>query len=139
MTASVQDVATQLGRPIDDEWEIRQVKAWLGMADIVIRSRYPNLDRLIDDGRIGQETVNYVEAIAVARYARNPEGTTSKSNRIDDYQETVGTTNARATIMLLDEEWQMLEPKDSGSSGAFTITPSGWRSDGQSAYGPDGW
>lgn len=139
MTASVQDVATQLGRPIDDEWETRQVNAWLEMADIVIRGRYPNLDRLIADGRIDSKTVDYVEAIAVARYARNPEGTTSKSNRIDDYQETVGTTNARATIMLLDEEWQMLEPKDSGSSGAFTIAPSGWRSDGQPAYGTDGW
>lgn len=126
MTAAVADVATQLGRPIDDEWEVKQIEAWLGMVDLAIRKRYPNLDKLIADGRIDPKTVNYVEALAVARYARNPEGSTSKSNRIDDYQETVGTTNARATISLLDEEWELLEPKDSGSSGAFTITPTGW-------------
>ena len=44
MTASVQDVATQLGRPIDEPSEIAQVTAWLELADMLIRQRYPNLD-----------------------------------------------------------------------------------------------
>lgn len=139
MTASVQDVATQLGRDIPDDLETKQVEAWIQIAEAVIRKRYPNLDRLIADGRIDGKTVDYVEALAVARYARNPEGTTSSSTMIDDYQTTVGTKNAIATISLLDEEWELIAPSDSGSTGAFTITPSGWRSDGQSAYGPDGW
>lgn len=138
MTASVQDVATQLGRPIEDEWETRQVEAWIAIADASIRQRYPNLDLLVSSGRIDSRTLNYVEAMAVARFARNPEGTTSKSNRIDDYQETVGTTNAKATISLLDEEWELLAPTDSGlSSGAFTITPTGWS--GHAAERTDLW
>lgn len=139
MTASVQDVATQLGRPITDELETKQVETWIQIAETVIRKRYPMLDRLIADGRIDRRSVDYVEALAVARYARNPEGTTSSSTMIDDYQTTVGTKNAVATISLLDEEWALIAPSDSGSAGAFTITPSGWRADGQSAYGPDGW
>lgn len=127
MTADVSDVATQLGRKIDDPLEMEQITAWIELAEITIRKRYPNLDQIIVDNRLSQKTVNLVEALAVARYARNPEGTTSKSTRIDDYQETVGTTNSVATINLLDSEWALLEPKDYGASGAFTIVPAGWR------------
>ena len=127
MTADVADVATQLGRKIDDPLEMEQITAWIELAEITIRKRYPNLDQIIVDNRLSQKTVNLVEALAVARYARNPEGTTSKSTRIDDYQETVGTTNSVATINLLDSEWALLEPKDYGVSGAFTIVPAGWR------------
>lgn len=123
MTASVKDIAIQLRRTIDDPAETEQVTAWIELAEIAIRKRYPNLDRLIAGGRLKQRTVDLVEAMAVARYARNPEGTTSKSTRIDDYQETVGTTNSVATIDLLDSEWALLEPSDYGASGAFTITP----------------
>lgn len=123
MTASVKDIAIQLRRTIDDPAETEQVTAWIELAEIAIRKRYPNLDQLIADGRLKQRTVDLVEAMAVARYARNPEGTTSKSTRIDDYQETVGTTNSVATIDLLDSEWALLEPSDYGASGAFTITP----------------
>lgn len=123
MTASVKDIAIQLRRTIDDPAETEQVTAWIELAEIAIRKRYPNLDQLIADERLKQRTVDLVEAMAVARYARNPEGTTSKSTRIDDYQETVGTTNSVATIDLLDSEWALLEPSDYGASGAFTITP----------------
>lgn len=127
MTARVKDIAIQLRRTIDDPAETEQVTAWIELAEIAIRKRYPNLDQLIADGRLKQRTVDLVEAMAVARYARNPEGTTSKSTRIDDYQETVGTTNSVATIDLLDSEWALLEPSDYGASGAFTITPAGRR------------
>ena len=123
MTASVKDIAIQLRRTIDDPAETEQVTAWIELAEIAIRKRYSNLDQLIADGRLKQRTVDLVEAMAVARYARNPEGTTSTSTRIDDYQETVGTTNSVATIDLLDSEWALLEPSDYGASGAFTITP----------------
>lgn len=89
--------------------------------------RYPNLDQIIVGGRLAQRTVDLVEALAVARYARNPEAATSKSTRIDDYQETVGTTNSVPTITLLDSEWELLEPSGYGASGAFTIAPVGRR------------
>lgn len=138
MTASVQDVATQLGRPIDEPSEVAQVTAWLELADMLIRQRYPNLDQLIADGRISVNAVNLVEASAVARYSRNPEGYTSKSERIDDYQQTYGMTNSTTGITFTDTEWALLTPTDSGAEGAFTITPMG-RRPYESRYPHDLW
>ena len=138
MTASVQDVATQLGRPIDDPLEINQVTAWIEMAELAIRQRYPNLDQLIADKRISQNAVNMVEASAVARHSLNPEGYTSKSERIDDYQQTYGMTNSAVGITLTDSEWALLTPSDSGAEGAFTITPRGRRPH-ESRYPHDLW
>lgn len=127
MTASVQDVATQLGREITEPTEIAQVLAWIELADMTIRSRYPNLDQLTASRRIDPRTVDLVEAVAVARYARNPEGYTSKSEGIDDYTTTYGLRNASVSIELTDAEWTLLTPSDSGAAGAFTITPAGRR------------
>lgn len=138
MTASVQDVATQLGRPIDDPLEINQVTAWIEMAELAIRQRYPNLDQLIADKRISQNAVNMVEASAVARHSLNPEGYTSKSERIDDYQQTYGMTNSSIGITFTDSEWALLTPSDSGAEGAFTITPMG-RRPYESRYPHDLW
>lgn len=127
MTATVKDVATQLGRPIDEPSEIAQVTAWIELADMLIRQRYPNLDQLIADKRVSENAVNLVEASAVARYARNPEGFTSKSERIDDYQTTYAMTNSTVGLVITDAEWALLIPSDSGAEGAFTITPMGRR------------
>ena len=127
MTASVKDVATQLGRDITDPLEVNQITAWLEMAELVIRQRYPNLDQLIASGRISQDAVDMVEASAVARHSLNPEGYTSKSERIDDYQQTYGMTNSAVGITFTDSEWALLTPTDSGAEGAFTITPAGRR------------
>lgn len=127
MTASVDDVAKQLGRQVTDPLEVNQLTSWIELAEITIRKRLPNLDLIVASGRLGQRTVDLVEALAVARYARNPEGTTSKSIRIDDYQETVGTTNSVPTITILDDEWRLLEPSDYGASSVFTIVPAGRR------------
>ena len=138
MAAAVKDVATQLGRAIDDPLEINQVASWIELAELTIRKTYPNLDELVSSGRINQNAVNLVEASAVARYARNPEGFTSKSSRIDDYQETYGMTNSVPEIQLTDAEWSLIAPSDSGADGAFTITPSG-RGPYESRYPDDLW
>ncbi len=138
MTASVKDVATQLGRPIDEPSEVAQVTAWLELADMLIRQRYPNLDQLIVDGRISENAVDLVEASAVARYSRNPEGFTSRSERIDDYQTTYGMTNSSVGLTITDAEWALLTPSDSGAEGAFTITPIG-RRPYESRYPHDLW
>ena len=138
MTATVQDVATQLGRPIDEPSEVAQVTAGLELADMRIRQRYPNLAQLIADGRISENAVDLVEASAVARYSRNPEGFTSRSERIDDYQITHGMTNSSVGLTITDAEWALLTPTDSGAEGAFTITPMG-RRPYESRYPHDLW
>lgn len=126
MTATVQQVGELLQRDITDELETRQVTRWIEYADMLIRRRYPNLDALIGDGSINSDAVDMVEAMAVARYALNPEGVTSRSTSIDDYQETQGLRNAQPGIVILDTEWALIAPKTAtAGAGAFTIVPAG--------------
>lgn len=128
MTATVQQVGELLQRDITDELETRQVTRWIEYADMLIRRRYPNLDALIGDGSINSDAVDMVEAMAVARYALNPEGVTSRSTSIDDYQETQGLRNAQPGIVILDTEWALIAPKTTtAGTGAFTIVPAGRR------------
>lgn len=128
MTATVQQVGELLQRDITDELETRQVTRWIEYADMLIRRRYPNLDALITDGSINSDAVDMVEAMAVARYALNPEGVTSRSTSIDDYQETQGLRNAQPGIVILDTEWALIAPKTAtAGAGAFTIVPAGRR------------
>lgn len=126
MTATVQQVGELLQRDITDPLEVKQVTRWIEYADMLIRRRYPNLDALITDGSIGSDAVDMVEAMAVARYALNPEGVTSRSTSIDDYQETQGLRNAQPGIVILDTEWALIAPKTAtAAAGAFTIVPAG--------------
>ena len=128
MTATVQQVGELLQRGITDPLEVKQVTRWIEYADMLIRRRYPNLDALITDGSIGSDAVDMVEAMAVARYALNPEGVTSRSTSIDDYQETQGLRNAQPGIVILDTEWALIAPKTTtAGTGAFTIVPAGRR------------
>ena len=128
MTATVQQVGELLQRDITDPLEGKQVTRWIEYADMLIRRRYPNLDALITDGSIGSDAVDMVEAMAVARYALNPEGVTSRSTSIDDYQETQGLRNAQPGIVILDTEWALIAPKTTtAGTGAFTIVPAGRR------------
>lgn len=128
MTATVQQVGELLQRDITDPLEVKQVTRWIEYADMLIRRRYPNLDTLITDESINSDAVDMVEAMAVARYALNPEGVTSRSTSIDDYQETQGLRNAQPGIVILDTEWALIAPKTTtAGTGAFTIVPAGRR------------
>lgn len=128
MTATVQQVGELLQRDITDPLEVKQVSRWIEYADMLIRRRYPNLDTLITDGIINSDAVDMVEAMAVARYALNPEGVTSRSTSIDDYQETQGLRNAQPGIVILASEWALIAPKTTtAGTGAFTIVPAGRR------------
>ena len=65
--ASVDDVATSLGRPIAGTEE-DQVNMWLGDAELQIRLRLGSIADL------DQDVVAYVEREAVAARVRNPGG-----------------------------------------------------------------
>lgn len=130
MTASVAHVGELLQRDVTDPLEVKQVTRWIEYAEMLIRRRYPNLDALIADGCINPAAVDMVEAMAVARYSLNPEGVTSRSTSIDDYQETQGLRNAQPGIVILDAEWDLITPTTvaAAAKGAFTIVPAGRRS-----------
>lgn len=112
-TASVDDVATSLGRPITDSLEEEQVAQWITDAELLIRMRLGALDDL------DQEALAYVVREAVILKMRNPEGYQSES--IDDYTYRWGSGSGR--VAILDEWWDMLQPL--GSSTAFSIRAGG--------------
>ena len=133
--ATVVDVSTRLGRSITDSNEIAQVQAWLEDVEAEILARIPDLPALITAGAPTVATVVRVEANAVIRKIRNPEGYTSET--IDDYTYRYNEQVRRGDIFITDEEWALLLP--GARSGAWTITPSGARRrDGEWVH-PDVW
>lgn len=111
--ATVEDVATSLGRPITDPLEVAKVQQWLDDAEMQIRLR---LGPIAD---LDQEAVAFVEREAVILKLRNPQGYQSES--IDDYTYRWGSGSGQ--VAILDEWWDLLTPDS--SSAAFTITPYG--------------
>lgn len=119
--ALVSDVSTRLGRPISDANEVAQVTAWLEDVETLIRARIPDLDGRVADGTPTAPTVVMVEANAVVRKVRNPDG--KQNERIDDYSYGLNADAARGDLFLTDDEWALLEP--GSGNGAWTIRPGG--------------
>ena len=118
--ATIEDVATTLGRPITDPDETKQVESWIQKVQRRVYRRLGDLDRL--DGESLRDVISEV----VARRIRNPEG--KKSERIDDYSFSLDSDAAKSGLYITDEEWDLLIP-DVSVDGAFTIGPSfkSWR------------
>lgn len=119
--ATVSDVQVRLGRPITASGEVGQVTAWLTDVEALIRVRIPDLDQRVLLGQIAQSIVSMVEAQAVVRKVKNPDG--KQNERIDDYSYGLTTDSARGDLFLTDDEWALLLPVSVG--GAFTIRPFG--------------
>lgn len=119
--AVIADVSTRLGRPIIDALEIAQVNAWLGDVEALILARIPNLAELIAAGDPTLANVVSVEANAVIRKIKNPNGYVSEG--VDDYNYRLNENARKGELFLTDDEWDLLTP--SGSSAAFTIRPYG--------------
>lgn len=110
--ASVDDVATTLGRPITEPDEVKQVGSWIQK---VQRRIYRKLGDL---GQLDADALRDVIAEVVARRVRNPEG--KRSERIDDYSFSLDADAAKSGLYITDEEWDLLIP-DVSVDGAFTI------------------
>lgn len=117
--ATVEDVATRLGRPISDDAERAQVGAWLEDIEQIIRGRLPDLDERVASGKPSEVVVTMLEANAVMRLVRNPDGKIQE--RIDDYSYGLNQTTARGYLYLTDDEWALLTPGT--PDGAWTIRP----------------
>lgn len=123
--AVLADVATRLGRPITSSEEVAQVNAWLGDIEALILARIPDLADRVTEGNPTAAIVKMVEANAVVRKIKNPDG--KQNERIDDYSYGLSADAARGDLFLTDAEWALLEP--GSGEGAFTIRPYGadWR------------
>lgn len=133
--ATITDVSTRLGRPIADPSEVAQVEAWIGDVESLIIARLPGLPAAVIAGMPTAATVAMVEANAVIRKIRNPDGKVSET--IDDYTYRLGGDARRSDLFLTEDEWALLMPGQ--PSGAWTISPYGsTRRRGSWAH-PDVW
>lgn len=133
--ATLSDVSTRLGRPITDAEEIAQVTAWLADVEAMILARIPDLDELVADGSPSAAVVAMVEANAVIRKIRNPDGKVSEG--IDDYNYRLNENARKGELFLTDEEWALLLP--GAANGAWTIRPVGLRRGPGQWVHPDVW
>lgn len=117
--AQTTDVEVRLGRSASSNAETLQWGAWLNDVEALILARIPDLASRIADETISEGIVVMVEANAVIRKARNPEGKVSE--QIDDYSYRYGEDARRGDLFLTDEEWALLDP--ASGTGAFTIRP----------------
>jgi len=112
-------VQVRLGRPITDT---AQAQAFLDDAEVLIRTRVRDLDARVDADEAFEETVVMVEANAVVRVLRNPEGLRSVTVAVDDgsVTKTRDQTLSAGGLFITDDEWDLLLP---GSAAAALSSP----------------
>ena len=111
--ASVDDVATSLGRPITG-LEEAQVEMWLDDAERQIRKR------LGDVSLLDQDDLAYVEREAVILKIKRPDPATQTSVSVDDATVTKRYERDTGQITILDEWWALLSPAVDSSAGFST-------------------
>lgn len=112
--AQPSDVSARLGRPLTTD-ETTQVAALLGDAEILIKSRIPDLDDKVAAGSPTESTVIMVEASAVARLVRNPDGYTAEGDGSYSYQ--INWRLSTGQLEISDREWSLL----GYSAGVFAV------------------
>jgi uncharacterized protein YcaQ len=130
--AQAADVAALLARELSTE-ETALVERRLAQVERMLLRRIPDLDGQITAGTIDQDDVADIEAEAVLRLVRNPEGYASESDGTYSYQFNRETASGR--LEILAEEWERLGIKP---SRMFTITPNLVAPVGRSAFGTGG-
>ncbi|AWT53861.1 Gp19/Gp15/Gp42 family protein [Mycolicibacterium smegmatis] len=102
--ATPSDVSARLGRPLTDDEET-QVETFLEDAEIEIRSRIPDLNTRAEDPGYLQRVVR-VEASAVTRLIRNPDGYIGETDGNYSYQLNWRLNTGQ--IEITDQEWSLL-------------------------------
>lgn len=118
--AVVSDVTARLGRPATDD-EQTLITTRLADAERLILKRIPDLaDQLAaDPPTIDQDDVVQVEAEAVLRVVRNPNGYVSETDGEYTYQ--LGQSSEPAVLEILPSEWELI--LGSKTTGMIQIVP----------------
>ncbi|UTT48925.1 Gp19/Gp15/Gp42 family protein [Rhodococcus gordoniae] len=103
--ATAEDVQALLGRKLTPE-ETVMVERRLVQVERMIVRRIPDLSDRITSGDIDQADVVDIEAEAVLRVVRNPEGLLLENDGSYGYQFDRNTASGR--LEILPEEWQAL-------------------------------
>ena len=103
--AVASDVEARWGRTLTSE-ETSLVNVRLEDAERLIKRRIPDLDDQITNGDILEEDVVQVEADAVLRIARNPEGYVQETD--GNYTYMLDRSMAAGRLEILPAEWEFL-------------------------------
>ena len=103
--ATATDVANRLGRPLSPD-ETTLVTIRLADAERLILKKIPDLAAQITDGDIDIEDVKQVEAEAVLRVVRNPEGFISETD--GNYTYMMSQESASGVLEITPAEWALL-------------------------------
>lgn len=103
--ASPDDIAERLGRDLDES-ETRIVTTRLEDAEELILARIPDLPQQITDGKIRERLVVMVEAEAVMRLIKNPEGYTQETD--GNYSYSISSRVASGRLSIEPDEWSLL-------------------------------
>ena len=114
--ATVDDVQDRLDRELTDD-EKQLAATLLEDVEAIIRSRVRNLLRRAAADESFRQIVVMVEANAVLRVLRNPEGYRQESE--GNYSYSLNAAVASGHLFVLGSEWDLL----GANRGAFTITP----------------
>ena len=99
------DVAALWAKDLSVE-ETAMVDRRLQQVERMIKRRIPDLDAQVDSGAIAEEDLVDVEAEAVLRHVRNPEGLTMEMDGAYQYQRSKDAANS--SLRLTAVEWQVL-------------------------------
>lgn len=114
--ATPEDIENRLGRDLDAS-ETTVVTTRLEDAEMLLKSRIPDLDQKITDGIIQEQAVVMVESDMILRLIRNPDG--FKSETDGSYTYRINEDVASGRLQILPEEWNLLGIR----AGVFTIKP----------------
>lgn len=117
--ATTESVAALLGLETLESQQERLASALLGLAESRLVARLPGLLTRADTDPAYADLVVGVEAEAVARVLRNPEG--FRSEGVGPWNYTIDTRAAAGFLTILDDEWADLGWQR--AAGAFTIEP----------------
>lgn len=114
--ATAEDIESRLGRELDES-ETIIVEQRLEDCELIILGRIPDLHAKVTAGTINGDVIAMVEADAVIRILRNPEGVVGETDGNYSYQLNWATVTG--TLSLTPEEWRLL----GYTRNAFTIVP----------------
>lgn len=108
--AAPSDVQALLGRELTDD-ETTLVERRLAQAEREILRRIPDLAEKIADGDLDVDDVVDIEAEAVLRVVRNPDGYSMESDGSYSYQ--LNRENSSGRLEILPREWELLGVRQS--------------------------
>ncbi|OLT03201.1 hypothetical protein BJF90_26355 [Pseudonocardia sp. CNS-004] len=129
--ATADDISARLGRELDES-EVIIVSIRLDDAERIIRSRIPDLDGKVLDAELDHDLLVMIEAEAVLRLLKNPDGYSGETDGNYSYQ--INSRVASGKLEIMDDEWALLGV----AQGMFVIAPT-VRTVSSGLYFPAAW